>query len=469
MADRRFSRRDFLKAAGVGVGSMVLAACGSAPNAPGSTGEQQSPAQQGAASSGGKTKRLQYYIGFGAGGAPDQVTAVQKLLDKFVAASATVAGVEVLVVPHDEAPRKFQTMVAGGTPPDVITMGMSQWDFAVKGSFTDIRPLADQAKLDLAQWDQSAITAYTVAPRKDMLYGLPFGLNTQGIVYNKTLFKKLGVEPPPKDWNDKSWTWDSFIEKAKQLTTGEGTSKTWGTIGIGGNWNLPWAYGGAWVGDDLRNIMIDADPAMKGFQLNYDLIHTHKVMPTVAEAKLMTNGFLSGQVGMNVDGTWAAGTLAQIKDFEWDLAPIPWAAGTDIQQRATPYYPDALVISSKDNVQESWELIRFLILDDANYKEFLTIMNMVPARKEHRDWFVNEFWKKEQPEINWDAFLNGFNYAQVQRLFFNLNWSEINNTQQADLDPVWLGNTTPGDEIPQLDKKLQDIWTRGVEQVKAMS
>jgi len=86
--------------------------------------------------------------------------------------------------------------------------------------------------------------------------------------------------------------------------------------------------------------------------------------------------------------------------------------------------------------------------------------------KELRNWFVDEFWKQEKPDINWDGYMDGFNYAQVQRLFFNINWSEVNNTQDAELGPLWLGETTVEELIPQLAKKLQEIWTRGIEQLK---
>jgi multiple sugar transport system substrate-binding protein len=462
MQVQALSRRTFLKFAGVSVAGMALAACAPVGTAPAGGDADAAP-------SGGKDITLQYYIGFGAGGNPEQVSAVQELFDKFVAESESVQAVEPLVVPWAEAPRKFQTMVAGGTPPDVITMGMSQWDFAVKGAFIDIRPLAEADGVDLSEWDENALAAYTVAPRENMLYGLPFGLNDGCMVYNKTLFEEAGVEPPPHDWNDESWTWDVFVEKVNALTGGEGSEKVWGTTGIGGNWSVPWCFGGAWVDESLENIIVDSPESMQGIQLNYDLMQTHKSMPTAVDIQAMGEGnaFLTGRVGIYFDGAWAAGTLMQITDFEWDLAPVPCAPGVDITYRASPYYPDSLVISSKNAPQESWELVKTLVLDDENYKSFLRIMTMIPARKALRGWFADEFWKQEKPDINWDAFLNGFDYAQVQRMFFNVNWSEVNNTQDAALGPLWLGETTPDELIPELAAQLQEIWTRGVEQVKA--
>lgn len=463
MQRNQLSRRTFLKWSGLGVAGLTLAACAPAPAAStGGTGET-------AAQPSGDGVTLEYYIGFGAGSNPDQVTAVQELFAQFTDGNEAVAAVEPLVVPWEEAPRKFQTMVAGGTPPDVITMGMSQWDFAAKGAFVDIRPLAEGDGIDLSDWDQSAIDSYTVVPRDNLLYGLPFGLNDACMVYNKTLFEEKGVELPPMAWDDESWTWESMVEKAGQLTSGEGVDKVWGVGGIGGNWAVPWCYGGAWIDDAQSDIIVDEPESMQGIQLNYDLSQTLGYMPTTVDVDAMGGGniFFTGKVGMYSEGSWGVTSLLQVEDFEWGLAPLPYATGTDITKRASPYYPDALVISSNDAVDQSWDLIKFMVLNDDNYKTFLRIMTMIPARKALRSWFVDEFWKGERPDINWDAFMDGFNYSQVQRLFLNINWSEVNNTQAAALDPLWLGESTPDQVIPDLAAKVQEIWTRGIEQLSA--
>jgi multiple sugar transport system substrate-binding protein len=465
MSAHPVSRRKFLKLAAAGAAGAVLVSC--APTTqPGSVVEGKEPEAKAPAA---KNVTLQYYIGFGAGREPEQVDGVKKMFERYASASnGAVAVVEPMIVPWDEAPRKFQTMVAGGTPPDVITMGMSQWDFAAKGAFVDINPLALGDNVDLNQWDKSAIDAYTVAPRKNMLYGLPFGANDMFLVVNKTLFQEAGVELPPSKWDDPSWTIDAFIDKASKITKGEGVNKTWGVTGIGGNWSVPWFYGGAWVDEKLENIIVDKPGSIEGLQLNYDLMHLHKYMPTAAESEALGNGFLSGRVGMYVEGAWGVNTLLTITDFDWDIYPVPIGPGSDINKRAIPYYPDSLVISSKNAVDESWGLLKFMLLNDDNYKEFCKIMSMIPARKgPFRDWFVNEFWKASKPDANFDAVMDGFSYAQVQRLFFNINWSEVNNTQSADLDPVWVGTATVDQVVPEMAKKLQEIWTRGNEQLKA--
>jgi multiple sugar transport system substrate-binding protein len=454
----RITRRELLCSALLASGGVLLAACQppKVPEAPAKTAPAEQPAVAPL-----REANLIYYIGFGAGGAPAQVEAVKKMFARFSEAQPQVK-VEPLVVAWAEAPRKFQAMVAAGTPPDVITMGMSQWDFAAKGAFSDIRPFLEADKVDMDDWEPAAVEAYTVKPRNNLLYGLPFALNAAFAGYNKTMWDKAGLKAPT-DWEDPGWTWDALLDAAQTLTKRSGDNiEEFGMLSLG-NWDIPWMFGGNWVSDDGTRITLDSPQSIKGFTYVQDLIFKHRVAPTAAESAALVEGFLSGRVGYFHQGTWGIGTLLEIEEFEWDFAPVAYAPELGVDhERATPYYPDSLVISSKKHVPESWALVRYLLLDDTNYKEFLQIMSMVPARKRFRSWFYDEFWKGSAPDKNWSVIEDVWPYAQVQRLFLNINWSEANNTQAAELGAVWTNESTPDKVIPELAKKLDEIWQRGL-------
>ena len=104
MSSRSQSRREFLRLAAIGAAGVTLAACGPTPSpaAPEAKPTEVAPteAPEPTVPAVGKGVTLQYYIGFGAGGNPDQVEAVQKIFDRYVAASGgKVSAVEPLVVP----------------------------------------------------------------------------------------------------------------------------------------------------------------------------------------------------------------------------------------------------------------------------------------------------------------------------------------------------------------------------------
>ncbi len=414
-----------------------------------------------------KPADLQYYIGFGAGGNPDQVEAVKKIFARFSEANKGVT-VEPLVVAWADAPQKFQAMAAAGTPPDVITMGMSQWDFAAKGSFVDIQPFLDANKIDTSDWDPIAMECYTVKPKNNLLYGLPFGINAEIGIYNKTIWDAAGLKAAT-DWKDATWTWDALLANAQKTTKSSGSNVTqFGMLRTPGDWDIPWMFGGSWVSEDGQHITVGAPESIKAFTFVQDEVFKQHVAPTAAESQALTNGFLSGQVGYLDDGTWSINTYLEIQDFEWDFCPVPFAQEVGVDKgRATPYYPDSLVISSKNNVDQSWALVKFMLLDsDDNYKEFMQLMSEVPARKSFRSWYYDQFWKGKAPNKNWSIVENCWGYAQIQRLFLSINWSELNNTQAADLGALWTNDSTPDKVIPALATKLEDIWQRGLAQLK---
>ncbi len=471
----RITRRQMLRLSALSSLGAALAAC--APKAPAVSTPPTSvpaeatsaptavPATAAATAAPARAANLTYYIGFGAGGDPPQVEAVKKMFARYHEANPTIA-VEPMVVAWEEAPRKFQAMIAAGGPPDVVTMGVTQWPFAAKGAFQDLRPLIEADKIDISDWDQTAVESFVIKPLNNLLYGLPHGLNGQLLFYNKTLWDAAGLKAPT-DWKDASWTWDALLEAAKKTTKGSGSSiEQFGMMRLPEDWNIPWMYGGNWVSEDGLKIVLDAPENIKAFTYVQDEVFKNHVAPTDAEGQALSNGFLSGKVGIYFDGTWSIGPFLDIKEFEWDFAPLPYAPEVGIDKpRPANYYPDGLFISSKAFVPESWALVKWMLLDDDNYKEFMTLMSMIPARRKLQPWFYEGFWKAKAPNKAWSLIDNVWPYCQPQRLFHNLNWEEVNNTQAADLQALWTNESTPDKVIPALAKKLDAIWQRGIQQL----
>jgi len=81
---------------------------------------------------------------------------------------------------------------------------------------------------------------------------LPALIEDLAVVYNKQLFKAMGVSEPPAS----GWSWDEFIATSKQLTDrGKGTFGTaWPAVGdedtVWRTWPLVWQAGGDIVDDD---------------------------------------------------------------------------------------------------------------------------------------------------------------------------------------------------------------------------
>src|SRR5215207_7541574 len=98
--------------------------------------------------------------------------------------------------------------------------------------------------------------------------------------------RRSGLKPPPGDYGftPSTWSWQTFLEYARKLTTGDPSSG--GTFG----WNTTfgWRQYSGWIftnGADAFNkeltecVITDSKP-VESLQLLSDLIHRHKVAPT---------------------------------------------------------------------------------------------------------------------------------------------------------------------------------------------
>lgn len=235
---------------------------------------------------------------------------------------------------------KYMTQMAAGTAADVI-----RWEDKRTPEWME----RGEQLLDLTPYYETTgkIKAedYFEVLWKDCWYKgklvqLPHDCSPVTLWYNTKLFKERGVKPPPKVWDDPTWTWDAYLETCRQLTFGEGPKKVFGTYGS--RW---WVYTHPWVwsnGGEIitypdNQVKIDMEQTIEAWQFLADLPNKHKVQPMPDQA---TEGgstlFESGRTAFYIDnGSYSerAVLVAKDKGFEWDLAPIPSHNGKPVFTR----------------------------------------------------------------------------------------------------------------------------------------
>ncbi|MFC0212244.1 ABC transporter substrate-binding protein [Paenibacillus chartarius] len=96
---------------------------------------------------------------------------------------------------------KLSTQAAAKNAPDVFQM-----DAAWFNDWASSNRLADLSSVNVKDVDKALLDTGTY---KDKVYAVPLGNNALGIVYNKVVFDKLGVQPPK--------TWDELFQLAKDI------------------------------------------------------------------------------------------------------------------------------------------------------------------------------------------------------------------------------------------------------------
>lgn len=126
--------------------------------------------------------------------------------------------------------------IQGGPAPMTLTDIASQvdcfnwWGAPESKEMTatlDLKPLIDaDAAFPIDDYPQALLAPYT---RGEALHGLPQAVNFRMLMYNPTAFENAGLEPPAI-----GWTIDDFVNAAQQLTTGQGDTKQFGYVSLGG-------------------------------------------------------------------------------------------------------------------------------------------------------------------------------------------------------------------------------------------
>jgi multiple sugar transport system substrate-binding protein len=127
---------------------------------------------------------------------------------------------------------KLATLTAGGDPPDIFQIDDNYLtEYAARKATLDLSPYVDSKKLDVSKFPPTLVGYAKV---NDKLVGVPFGENTQGLVYNKTLLAKHSLPEPTT-----GMSWEDFIAWASKVTS---TTKVPGTQDPSADYKALWVW-----------------------------------------------------------------------------------------------------------------------------------------------------------------------------------------------------------------------------------
>lgn len=343
----------WLQAMGVMFWMAALAGCG------GSRGESKAkPGGEGVSASGEKaiTTELRYMRW----GLPEEIESERVLLQSFEQQHPGIT-VKLEYAAWEQFWTKLQAQFAAGTAPDVMLMGGEYLlDFMQRGLLEDLQPLLSSDTLRLSDYYDPPVKLFS---REGKLYGVPRDCNTIAIYYNKTLFEQNQVPLPTAEW-----TWADYLTAAQKLTmdtNGDGRMEQWGCLAgfesIEENWGYwIWQNGGEILAPDHRSALLDQPVAIEALSFLSDLSMKYKVSPNSNEMASFTHGmnmFISGRVAMLSAGSWGIKAYQGIKDFAWDVAPLPRHKVASAPVNGLAY---SLNAKSKHK-QAAWQLAQFLV------------------------------------------------------------------------------------------------------------
>lgn len=462
-SSKKISRRTLLKGAGaLGLTGItgLMAACAAppaptaptAPAAPAASGESQ-PAEAPAPASG--ASKITWFMNI------DEARnkwAKDVIMPAFAKENPDIA-LELLTVPWEEHDTKLIALNAAGTPADVF----AQWGqsgggtYYHKGLLREIDDLAAEAKWDLSNIPEVLQKAYSFDGK---MFGVPMYSLGSFIYYNKDVFDKAGVQQPPQDWNDATWTWEEMVSRAQALTKDtDNPEKAQYGLQIG----LPDLYGGvpwlfatdpfppeAYQSGKVTTVQFNTPEMIEAIQTKQDLFQKHKVTPSASAMDLLSaagNPLATGRVAMQFNGGWGIWELNTLENVNWGVAAMPKAKTHQIPTFSDPWY----VAKGTKDAKSAFALVQYLTTGPGQ-KSIAVDLAAPPADQTLlSDWYGN-FKQISAADLE-KVYTGALQNAKETPASLLYGYAQVEDAYNQIMPAVWNGERGVAEALAEVEQR----------------
>lgn len=400
-------------------------------------------------------------------GNPEELKAYQATVKRFEEANKDVKVTMVQTAP-DQYDTKLKSAIAGRKIPDVFFYNPAQVKAYVNsGVLLDITEAVENSedvKLDDI-WekgvDKYRFDGETLG--EGAIYGLPKDLGPFALGYNKTMFEDAGIPLPDKD---KPYTWDEFVDVAKQLTkdtNGDGKMDQYGT-GFNVNWALQpfvWSNGADWINEDGTKVTIDDPKFIEALQFFVDQQLKHGITPSIGETQTLDTyqRWLKGQLAFFPVGPWDMAAFKEQLKFEYDL--LPWPAGSTGKASGWVGSLGIGVGSTTKHKEEAAELAMYLSADQEGQQALVDAQVQLPNSMEIADnWAADTSIKPDNKQEFLDL-INDYGRGFPAEKTYTAEWYD---EFFKNIQPVLDGKTSVEDYVKTAQPKMQKLLDAAIAQ-----
>jgi multiple sugar transport system substrate-binding protein len=363
-------------------------------------------------------------------GAPEELEVWQAVVDDFEKANPAIH-VQVDVSDWDSYWTKLNTLVAGGTPPDIFAMDAPYYlDWQSRGALLNLQPYIDKTPGFLESFFPQTLTAYKVA---EGYFGLPRDFQTIVVFFNKEMFDEADIPYPDPDW-----TYDDLRQVAKQLTVdkdGDGKIDQYGFYAD--LWDMElfwseaiWAFGGDIISADHTKTLIGEARAVEAWQFIDSMVKEGSIPSPATAGEYGQDLFQSKVAAMAPIGHWAVPGYVQA-GIPLGVAPMPVGPAG----RATSVNSAGFVLSKDTkHPDEAWEFVKFA-LSEVGQQRLAALGFAVPVLKSVAE---SPAYLEQPGDLDQKLFLDALEYAHMKPVFRGYEeWSAVVGD---GLSPVWDGD-----------------------------
>ncbi|NOU91681.1 extracellular solute-binding protein [Paenibacillus sp. LMG 31456] len=380
--------------------------------------------------------------------------AYTKLIADFEQKHPTIK-VKSLGIPFAQFKDQVLVNSAGGTPPDVT---MANQNFTAAFAGANITESLEEA-LGKEYVDDIVAGSKAGVTYSGKVMAMPWAPHPNALFWNKTLFKKAGLDPekPPK-------TYDELISYAKKIAALGKDEKGNPIYGIGENSSTEsytgnmllrttLSYGGKFV-DDKGAVVYDQGSALKDTLAYYKDMINNKVSPKGAAMKDLRGMFANGTLGILIDGDFGRSSFRTMSgkgeafDKEWGVSIVPIGK----TGRSETVFTEHQLIITKAGKQKTAaaELVKYLVSKDA-MQIYHKTNGVMSSRKSIA----------ALPEMNEDDYAKVFNEQMKTASPLPAANPKFDNAMKESSDMIVLvteGNKSPEEAITTVMSKIKDLY-----------
>ncbi len=369
---------------------------------------------------------VQWFVGLGAGGQPEQIEAQEAVVEEFNASHDDIE-LELILADNTVAYDTLSTLIASGDSPDIIGPVGIRGSNAYAGQWLDLEPLIESTGYDLSRFDPALVDFYRV--EGEGLIGLPFGVFPSFLWFNRDLFDAAGLAYPPAAYGETyadgdEWTVEKMEEVAMLLTLDENgndaTSPDFDPtkivqFGYASQWPsdaralFATPFGGADLLDDEGNAVIPQN-WVDAANWYYEGMWTKHFIPNdpYAQSDLLAAGnvFSSGNVAMAATHLWYTCCTGEVTN--WDAGALPTYNGV---VTAKLHADTFRILKDTENPEAAFEVLSYL-LGEASLT-LLDVYGGMPADAADQDAFFAGLEENFPQGVNWQVVLDSQAYPDV--------------------------------------------------------
>jgi ABC-type glycerol-3-phosphate transport system substrate-binding protein len=444
---RIVSRR---KLGSISLTGAALAACGS-------------PAQQGTVSTGKPPSGPPVPIEWVAALNPLQLSTAQTMLVDAV--QQAHPNIRLSITNTSPTVNNLATLLAAGTPPDVVYRGGGLRFFLAK-MWQDVTQRVKADKYNTATFAKEPFETSCMWRGSIACLPVHYGGNWPVMPYNRDLFREAGVPEPTAKWGDPAWDADAWL-RALQRTTRPGPNGKPATFGINqpnislitGYWTGLWKA--SWISDDYKTITSDSPQTVEAFEYLVSLMTRHRVM--ASDAQLQENfgdanpakAFLAGKLAMT--HTRGGDTLAPIGQAVREQgAPFAFAPLPTFKHFGGlhTFEHNGLVVGAK-HPDEGWTLMKWV----ADTPNWAASRGNLPARAENFDAWAQAHYKGVESKVRLDVYRDAMRNTVRQDKYNVLPTSEQMASEiiAPAFDRLWAGDTSVATTLREIKGPMQAL------------